>query len=153
MRPDEAAAGVSRRLDELKAAHDEIKVLRGKLSVGRAVELAAEAVDGLVVARVDGLSASDVRDLAVAIRQQPGIVAVIVGAVTDTGGVSLVAATTASVPGNASELIKEAAQAVGGGGGGGKGDIATAGGKNPAALNEALQLARDKARAAIGSNT
>jgi alanyl-tRNA synthetase len=143
---------VSRRLDELKAAHDEIKVLRGKLSVGRAVELAAEAVDGLVIARVDGLSASDVRDLAIAIRQQPGIVAVIVGAVTDTGGVSLVAATTASVPGNASELIKEAAQAVGGGGGG-KGDIATAGGKNPSGLDEALQLARDKARAAIGSNT
>ena len=150
VRPDEAAAGVSRKLDELKAAHDEIKVLRGKLSVGRAVELAATAVDGLVVARVDGLTAGDVRDLAVAIRQQPGIVAVIVGAVTDTGGVSLVAATTSAVPGNASELIKEAAQAVGGGGGG-KGDIATAGGKNPAALDEALQLARDKTRAAIGS--
>ena len=152
VRPDEAAAGVSRRLDELKAAHDEIKMLRGKLSVGRAVELAAEAVDGLVVTRVDGLTAGDVRDLALAIRQQPGIVAVIVGAVTDTGGVSLVAAITSAVPGNASELIKEAAKAVGGGGGG-KGDIATAGGKNAAALDEALQLARDKARAAIGSNT
>ena len=150
VRPDEAASGVLRRLDELKAANDEIKVLRGKLSVGRAVELAATAVDGLVVARVDGLTAGDVRDLAVAIRQQPGVVAVIVGAVTDTGGVSLVAATTPAVKGNASELIKEAAQAVGGGGGG-KGDIATAGGKNPAALDEALQLARDKTRAAIGS--
>ena len=150
VRPDEAAVGVSRRLDELKAAHDEIKALRGKLSVGRAVELAATAVDGLVVARVDGLTAGDVRDLAVAIRQQPGVIAVIVGAVTDTGGVSLVAATTSAVKGNASELIKEAAQAVGGGGGG-KGDIATAGGKNPAALDEALQLAQDKARAAIGS--
>jgi alanyl-tRNA synthetase len=102
------------------------------------------------VARVDGLTAGDVRDLAVAIRQQPGVVAVIVGAVTDTGGVSLVAATTSAVKGNASDLIKEAAQAVGGGGGG-KGDIATAGGKNPAALDEALQLARDKTRAAIGS--
>jgi alanyl-tRNA synthetase len=150
VRPDEAVAGVSRRLDELKAANDEIKVLRGKLSVGRAVELAATAIDGLVVARVDGLTAGDVRDLAIAIRQQPGIVAVIVGAVTDTGGVSLVAATTSAVKGNASELIKEAAAAVGGGGGG-KGDIATAGGKNPAALDEALQLARDKTRAAIGS--
>ncbi|MSO14975.1 MAG: alanine--tRNA ligase [Ilumatobacteraceae bacterium] len=150
VRPDEAVAGVSRRLDELKAAHDEIKVLRGKLSVGRAVELAATAVDGLVVARVDGLTAGDVRDLAIAIRQQPGVIAVIVGAVTDTGGVSLVAATTPAVKGNASDLIKEAARAVGGGGGG-KGDIATAGGKNPAALDEALQLAQDKTRAAIGS--
>jgi alanyl-tRNA synthetase len=150
VRPDEAVAGVVRRLDELKAANDEIKVLRGKLSVGRAVELAATAVDGLVVARVDGLTAGDVRDLAVAIRQQAGVVAVIIGAVTDTGGVSLVAATTSTVPGNASELIKEAAKAVGGGGGG-KGDIATAGGKNPAALDEALELARDKTRAVIGS--
>jgi alanyl-tRNA synthetase len=47
----------------------------------------------------------------------------------------------------AGELIKEAARSVGGGGGG-KGDVATAGGKNPDGIDEALRIAREKARSA-----
>jgi alanyl-tRNA synthetase len=147
---DDAVAGVQRKLDELKAAQDELKVLRSRLASGRAVELAAEAVNGIVVARVDGITANDLRDLAVAVRQQSGIAAVVLGGVTDTGGVSIVGATSPSVKANAGDLIKDAAKAVGGGGGG-KGDIATAGGKNPEALDEALAIAREKAAAVIGS--
>ena len=147
---DDAFAGVQRKLDELKAAQDELKVLRSRLASGRAVELAAEAVNGIVVARVDGITANDLRDLAVAIRQQSGINAVVLGGVTDTGGVSIVGATATTVKANAGDLIKDAAKAVGGGGGG-KGDIATAGGKNPEALDEALSIAREKAAAVIGS--
>ena len=41
----------------------------------------------------------------------------------------------------AGDLIRDAAKAVGGGGGG-KGDIATAGGKDPSAIDAALELAR-----------
>jgi alanyl-tRNA synthetase len=92
------------------------------------------------------MSANDVRDLAVAVRQQPNIKVVVIGAVTDTGGVSLVAAIHSSISANASDIIKDAAKAVGGGGGG-KGDIATAGGKNPEGLDEALSIARSKAEA------
>jgi len=147
---DDAVAGVQRKLDELKAAQDELKVLRSRLASGRAVELAAEAVNGIVVARVDGITANDLRDLAVAVRQQSGIAAVVLGGVTDTGGVSIVGATAPSVKANAGDLIKDAAKAVGGGGGG-KGDIATAGGKNPEALDEAIAIAREKAAAVIGS--
>jgi alanyl-tRNA synthetase len=147
---DDAVAGVQRKLDELKAAQDELKVLRSRLASGRAVELAAEAVNGIVVARVDGITANDLRDLAVAIRQQSGINAVVLGGVTDTGGVSIVGATATALKANAGDLIKDAAKAVGGGGGG-KGDIATAGGKNPEALDEALSIAREKAAAVIGS--
>jgi len=44
----------------------------------------------------------------------------------------------------AADLIRDAAKAVGGGGGG-KGDVATAGGKNPSGLDEALRLAREAA--------
>jgi len=44
-------------------------------------------------------------------------------------------------------LIKDAAKQVGGGGGG-KGDIATAGGKNTAALDEALATATKAVAAA-----
>jgi alanyl-tRNA synthetase len=147
---DDAVAGVQRKLDELKAAQDELKVLRSRLASGRAIELAAEAVNGIVVARVDGITANDLRDLAVAIRQQSGIKAVVLGGVTDAGGVSIVGATATAVKANAGDLIKDAAKAVGGGGGG-KGDIATAGGKNPEALDEALSIAREKAAAVIGS--
>ena len=46
----------------------------------------------------------------------------------------------------AGDLIKDAAKAVGGGGGG-KGDIATAGGKNPDGLDEALRIAAEAAGA------
>ncbi|MGH9134440.1 MAG: DHHA1 domain-containing protein [Ilumatobacteraceae bacterium] len=43
-------------------------------------------------------------------------------------------------------MIREAAKAVGGGGGG-KGDIATAGGKHPEGLDDALRLALAAANA------
>jgi alanyl-tRNA synthetase len=69
---------------------------------------------------------------------------VVLGGVTDAGGVALVAAVTAESGKTAGELIKDAAKAVGGGGGG-KGDIATAGGKNPDGLDEALRIATEAA--------
>jgi alanyl-tRNA synthetase len=147
---DDAISGVVRKLDELKAAQDEIKTLRARLAAGRASELSAGAVDGVVVERIDGLSANDLRDLALAVRQQSGIRAVVLAGETDTGGVSLVAATLPALKLNASDFIKDAARAVGGGGGG-KGDVATAGGKNPAGIEDALHIARDKAREIIAS--
>ena len=141
--PDDLLDGVRRKLDEIKSLQDELKLLRSKLATGRAAELATEAKDGVVVARVDGLGSGDLRDLALAIRQQPGITTVVLGGETDTGGASLVAAVT---PGNgqAADLIKEAAKAVRGGGGG-KGDVAVAGGKDPGGLDEALSIARTAA--------
>jgi alanyl-tRNA synthetase len=45
----------------------------------------------------------------------------------------------------AGDLIRDAARAIGGGGGG-KGDVATAGGKDAAGLDAALELARTAAR-------
>ena len=146
VRPDEAMAGIERKLGELREALEEVKSLRSRLASGRASELAAVASDGVVVARVDAPTPDDLRDLAVAVRQQPGVIAVVLAGVTETGGVSLVGALAPGVAGSAGDLIKDAARAVGGGGGG-KGDIATAGGKNPAGIEEALSIAADKARA------
>jgi alanyl-tRNA synthetase len=138
---DEVLDGVQRKLDELKAAQDEIKQLRARLAQGQAGDLAGAAVDGVVVARVDGIAPGDLRELTIAVRQQAGVRAAVLGGVAPTGGVALVAAVTAEFDGQAGDLIKEAAKAVGGGGGG-KGDIATAGGKNADGLDEALGLAR-----------
>jgi alanyl-tRNA synthetase len=149
-RSEDAVAGVQKKLDDLKAAQDEIKSLRAKLAIGRASEIAETAENGLVVYRVDGMAANDVRDLALAIRQNSAVRIVVLGGITDTGGVTLVAALKSDVSANAGDIIKDAARAVGGGGGG-KGDIATAGGKNPEALDDALKIAADAARVVLDS--
>jgi alanyl-tRNA synthetase len=143
-------ATVKRKLSEIKGLQDEIKQLRGAQARQLAGGLAAKHVNGVVISRVDGITPNDLRELALAIRQDSQVQLVVLGGVTDTGGVALVAIVSSGVSLSAGDLIKDAAKAVGGGGGG-KGDIATAGGKNPAALDEALEIARRVATEAIGS--
>ena len=73
--PDELVTGIDKRLEELKALRDEVKALRRQTATGQAGALATSAVDGVVVARVDGLDRDGLRDLAVAVRdtrQRPG---------------------------------------------------------------------------------
>jgi alanyl-tRNA synthetase len=143
--PDDLMIGVQRKVDDIKGLQDENKTLRARLAVTAASVLAAEAVDGIVVAQVDDLTPGDLRDLTVAVRQQYGIHTVVLIGVSPGGGVSLVGAVDTASGKNAAQLITAAAKAVGGGGGG-KGDIATAGGKNPAGIPEALRLAQEAAR-------
>jgi alanyl-tRNA synthetase len=138
--PDAVVDGIEKRLAEIKALQDELKAVRAKAAAGQATELAASANDGVVVARVDGLGPNDLRELTLAVRQQPGVRAAVLGGVTDAGGVTLVAAVTKESGLKAGDLVKDAARAVGGGGGG-KGDVAVAGGKDPAGLDEALAIA------------
>ncbi|MGK0275894.1 MAG: alanyl-tRNA synthetase [Ilumatobacter sp.] len=145
---DDLLGGVQRKIDEVKDLQDQIKMLRSQLAAGRAEELAEIAVEGVVVTQVDGLAPGDMRELAIAVRQREGIKVVVLIGETDTGGVSLVAAVQ---PGNskpASLLIKDAAKAVGGGGGG-KGDIATAGGKDPSGIPAALGIAAEAVSAVL----
>ena len=146
-KPDDVVAAAQRAVDNAKALGDEIKKLRAAQTLSRAGDFAAKAVDGVVVARVDGLVPADLRDLAIAIRSTPNVVAVVLGGVSDTGGVALVAAVAPTSGLKAGELIKDAAKQVGGGGGG-KGDIATAGGKNVAAIDDALATATQAVEAA-----
>jgi alanyl-tRNA synthetase len=141
---DDVVSGVRRKLDEIKALNEELKALRSRLATGRAADLAAAAVDGVVVERVDGLAPADLRDLAVAVRDLDGIRRVVLAGATTTGGASLVAAVRAGDAVGAAALIRDAAKAVGGGGGG-KGDVATAGGKDPSGLDDAIRIARETA--------
>ncbi|MGB1726755.1 MAG: alanine--tRNA ligase [Ilumatobacteraceae bacterium] len=138
--------GVRRKLDEVKALNDELKALRSKLATGRASEIAGSAVDGVVVERVDVDTPGDLRELALAVRQHAALSRVVLVGATSTGGVALVAAVAPDSGVEAAGLIRDAAKAVGGGGGG-KGDVATAGGKDPSGIDEALRLAREAATA------
>jgi alanyl-tRNA synthetase len=98
-----------------------------------------------VVARVDSVDRDDLRDLAVAVRDTPGVRAVVLGGVPPGGGVALVAAVAKDGGLNAAALIADSARTVGGGGGKSP-ELAVAGGRDASRLDEAL----DQARAAAG---
>ena len=144
--PDEVVAGVERLRDELRAAREQAKAAQRAAAGAGAAQLASEAVDGVVVARRDDLGREELKDLAVAVREQPGVRAVVLGGAPAAGGVALVAAVAPGSGLVASALLADAARTVGGGGGKAP-DLAVAGGRHPERLDEAL----DQARAAAGA--
>ena len=141
---DEVVDAVQRRVDEVKGLRTRIRDLERTAATGRAGELAAGAVDGIVVARVDGLDREGLRDLAVAVRDVPGVRGAFLGSAPDGGGVSLVAAVRADSGLHASDLLGPAAKLVKGGTGKNP-ELAVAGGKDPSALDDALALVRTTA--------
>ncbi len=141
----DVTAGVVRLREQLKAAQDEIKQLRKQVSAGRAGELAASAVNGIVVAQVDGVERNDLRDMAVSLRDQPGVTAVVLGGVPDGGGAAIVAATTDESGLHAGEVLAEAKKLIQGGGSN-DARLVMAGGKNADGVAPAL----DAVRAALG---
>ncbi len=144
VKPDQLVEGINRRLDEVKALREELKALRQQAAGSEAADLAQTAIDGIVVARRDGTSRDELRELALAIRQQPGIRAVVIGGAPEGGGAALVAAVASDSGLDASALIADAAKTVQGGAGK-SADVAVAGGKDPSKLDEALALARSAA--------
>jgi alanyl-tRNA synthetase len=149
---DEAAARVTALLDRVRAAEKELAKLRSAGLSQQAAEIAAKAErqDGtaIVVHRADGLAMDDLRRLATEIRGNLAERAiVVVGAASDEGKAQLIAAVSSDLADagvEARPILHPAAQAVGGGAGG-KGDLAQAGGKDAAKLDEALAIARREA--------
>jgi alanyl-tRNA synthetase len=142
--PEELPLAAEKLRGELRTLRDELKDLRRQAAGSRAGELAAIAVEGVVVTRVDGTSRDDLRELVLAVRQRPGVRAVVVGGEPEGGGAALVAAVAKDSGLNASDLIAEAARTVQGGGGKGP-DLAIAGGRDPSRLDEALDQVRTAA--------
>ncbi|MEO8694086.1 MAG: alanine--tRNA ligase [Acidimicrobiales bacterium] len=137
----ELVQGIEKRLAENKELAAELRQLRQQLAAAGAGDLAAQASNGIVVARHDGVDRDVLRDLAFAVRDQPGIRAVILGGAPDGGGAALVAAVAKDSGLHAGELIAEAAKLIKGGGGKGA-DLAVAGGKDAAGIDAALAAAR-----------
>jgi alanyl-tRNA synthetase len=141
---DEVVDAVERQRGEIKDLQRQIKSLKQQAAVGHAAELVGAAVDGVVVARVDGVSRDDLRNLAIAVRAKPGVRAVVLGGEPDTGGAALVSAVSRESGLDAGKLIEAAKKTIHGGGGA-NAELAMAGGKNAAGLDAALDQARSAA--------
>ena len=140
----EVVDGARKRVEEIKALRDEVKALKRQAAGGQASALAGQAVDGVLVARVDAVERDSLRDMAVALRDQ-GLKAVVLGTAPEGGGAAIVAAVTPDSGFDASGLLEQAKALIKGGGG--KDPLlAVAGGKDADGLDAAL----DTVRAAAG---
>ncbi len=122
----------------------ELDQLKGKLASAAGSDLASAAVDiagvKVLAAKLDGIDPKSLRDTLDQLKNKLGSAVVLL--VTESGGkVSLVAGVTKDQTGNmkAGDLIKLAAEKVGGRGGG-RPDMAQAGGSDPAGIADALAL-------------
>jgi alanyl-tRNA synthetase len=136
--PADVIDGLERLLERQRQSDKELKALRGASLGARAAELASEAVNGAVVARVDDLAPDELRELAQAIRSHGSTVVVVAGT-PDGQKVALAMASGGEI--DAGATVKRLVAIVGGGGGGSP-ELAVAGGKDPAKIDEMLAEAR-----------
>ncbi len=141
--PEHVPEAIDRLLERQRTLQKSLEQAHSRELQGEARNLAATAVDGVVVARRDGLDPDQLRDLAQATRSVADLRAVVIGGSPD-GDRATVAASAdphAPSPVNAGVLVKEVAPLLGGGGGG-SAEVAVAGGKDPSGIDRALGEAR-----------
>jgi alanyl-tRNA synthetase len=138
--PSELASAVDRLLASQRNLEEQLRTLRSEQLHNEADELAGGSTPGagVVVGRRDGLEAGELRDLAIAVRDHPGVRAVGLVGVTGPERVAVVVAARKDSGIDAQAAAKAAALAVGGGGGGTP-ELATAGGRNLAGVDEAVR--------------
>ena len=146
--------------DELKASQKALAAAREELALAKSAALAGQAVavgeHQLLVARLDGVEGGGLQSAAKGLADQLGDgAAVVLGGLpdpADLGKVILVAAFGKAViaaGSKAGAFIGGIAKACGGGGGG-RPNLAQAGGRDGAALDGALEQARNELAAALG---
>ncbi len=154
--PANVAEKISHLLAEVKALQSENESLKSKAAkdaLGDVMNQAVE-VNGMKVlaAKVEGVDMNGLRDLGDQLKEKIGEGIVVIASNAD-GKVNLMAtATDAAMKAgaHAGNLIKEIAKLVGGGGGG-RPNMAQAGGKNPAGIDEAIAKAIEVAKAQLGA--
>src|SRR6202035_5745740 len=106
-----------------------------------ASELANSAVDGSVVARLDGRDQQALRVIAAELIQRPGIGAVgLIG--SPDGEAVAIAVATDNDSGDAPAVVRATAKVVGGGGGGKDRRLAVGGGRDVKEIETALDVLR-----------
>jgi alanyl-tRNA synthetase len=150
----EAWAWLRARAEESEELRAEVQQLRkgaGRRQAPAETEVIyREESNGIIVAEVEALKGSDLKDLSDRIRQSKQASAVLLGSV-DEGRAYLVVnldRTLVDQGLDAVAVARKAAQKIGGGGGG-RADLAEAGGKNPDGLAEAYEVAKSEIAAAL----
>jgi alanyl-tRNA synthetase len=144
---------IERLLAQVKSLGEEINGLRSKQAVADAGDLVAEASNGVIAVRRDGVAGDDLRRITLAARDALGSgVVAIVGASPDGKAVIAVAVSKDLVErGVSAATIGRPVAKLLGGGTGKTPEFVSGGGQNVDALDEALTLARSEAEAAVGS--
>ncbi|HIX98392.1 MULTISPECIES: alanine--tRNA ligase [Clostridia] len=146
--PDKLEERLSHMISENKELHSEVESLKSKLakeSMGDVTDQVTE-VKGVkfLAAKAPGADMNGLRDLGDQLKEKLGEGVIVLA--SDAGGkVSLMATATEGAikaGAHAGNLIKAIAGCVGGGGGG-RPNMAQAGGKNPAGIDEALEKAKE----------
>ncbi len=142
---DDTVERVKKLLQQQKDLEREIESLRGQHGKNQLPELLAkkQQVNGaaVVVSKVDGMDANQLRELADQLKEKIGSGLVFLVSAGDTN-VAMVASVTKDLSAryHAGNIVKQVAPIVGGGGGG-RPDFAQAGGKDPSKVDEALDKA------------
>ena len=152
--PANAVEKVEHLLAEVKALQSENESLKSKAAkdaLGDVMNQVVE-VNGMKVlaTKVDGVDMNGLRELGDQLKEKIGEGIVVIASNAD-GKVNLMAtATDAAMKAgaHAGNLIKEIAKLVGGGGGG-RPNMAQAGGKNPAGIDDAIAKAKEVAAAQL----
>ena len=146
VQPDQLPDRINKLLTQLKAAEKQIADLRSQTVLSDVNNIVAQSHDmwgvGYVAHRADGVAGNDLRTLALEIRNRvqnsPSVIAVVGGSV-DKPSVVIVTTEGARDRGlDAGELVRVAAETLGGRGGG-KPDIAQGGGTDGARAEDALK--------------
>ena len=152
--PDQILSRVDELLEDNSNLNRELQQLRRE----QAGDIVKDIVDGameisgtrVAIVRLDNISMDLLREMMDRLKDSLGSGVVLLGGVEEDK-VSLVAGVTKDLTGKvrAGDLVKQVAAVVGGGGGGPP-DMAQAGGKNPAKLDEALKVGEQWIREKLG---
>ena len=150
--PAEVNARVEKLLAQVKSTNDELNAARRREALAGAQELAATAENGVVVKRRDGVALDDLRQLAMAARDALGANALVMllGLNDAKAGVVVALGTERVAQGSsAAELAAPVAKLLGGGTAK-NAELVVGGGPNVAAIDGALEVAREQAARAVG---
>jgi alanyl-tRNA synthetase len=144
---DELEDKLAKLIERNKRLEKELEQLKGKLASAAGSDLASQAVEikgaKVLAARLDGADPKSLRDTLDQLKNKLGSAVVLLAAVNGDK-VNLIAGVTKDLTDRcaAGDLVRLAAEQVGGKGGG-RADMAQAGGFNPDGVPRALELARE----------
>jgi alanyl-tRNA synthetase len=141
---DEVEDKVGKLLERNRKLEKEIEQLKAKMASAAGSDLASSAIDvngtSVLAARLDGVDPKSLRETLDQLKNKLGSAVILLAAVNGEK-VNLIAGVTKDLTDRcrAGDLVKAAAELVGGKGGG-RPDMAQAGGSDPAGVPKALEL-------------